>query len=179
MNKNSIALFIMVGIAAFVIGIAINTPSISEEVSESALMNANLLKVARDNPEEVTSTTIQPMLGELTLVNFWATWCAPCRHEMPMFEAVYQSAQANNQPFVILGITIDTPDLANPMLDEMGISYPVVYAESTGMDLMAAVGNPQGLMPYSLLIKKDGTVLEAKLGKLEEQDITGWLATYL
>ncbi|MEO0368616.1 MAG: TlpA disulfide reductase family protein [Pseudomonadota bacterium] len=169
----------MVSITAFVIGIALNKPEISDDVSESALLNANLLEVSRSDSTEVISTTIQPKLADLSLVNFWATWCAPCRHEMPMFETVYQQALAEEIPFTIIGITIDDPELANPMLDDMGINYPVVYAESTGMELMSVIGNPQGLMPYSLLIKKDGTVLEQKIGRVHQEDIAGWIETYL
>ncbi|NNC99867.1 MAG: TlpA family protein disulfide reductase, partial [Gammaproteobacteria bacterium] len=113
----------------------------------------------------------------LTLVNFWASWCAPCRQEMPVFEAMVRSA--GQRGFQVIGVAIDSPEKAQPMLDSMDISYPILYAEQTGIELMAAVGNPQGLLPYSLLLNQQGEVLEQVLGRIHEEDIVDWLQEYL
>jgi len=116
-------------------------------------------------------------LGKLNLVNFWATWCTPCRDEMPLFEAMYRSHQA--QGFRVIGVAIDTPSKSQPFLDSMDISYPILYAEKTGMALLEATGNPQGLLPYSLLLNEKGEVLDQVLGKIDETQIRAWLATHL
>jgi peroxiredoxin len=81
--------------------------------------------------------------------------------------------------FQVIGIAIDSPEKAQPMLDSMGITYPILYAEQTGMLLMEASGNPQGLLPYSLLLDSKGRVLEQRLGKIHEQDISIWIEQYL
>ena len=65
------------------------------------------------------------------------------------------------------------------MLDSMDISYPILYAETTGSSIMESVGNPQGLLPYSLLLDKNGNLLEQVLGQIHEQQIVDWLAKYL
>ena len=175
-KSSTLVLLLMVALAAFILGFALNSPSQSEPDNQAVLLNAQLLEVTdKNDSDELVSASIGDKLGDLTLVNFWATWCAPCRHEMPMFEAMYQQAQQENKNFVIVGVTIDSVAAAQPMLDSMGISYPIVYAENTGMELMAAMGNPEGLLPYSLLLDKDGAILGQKLGRVHQAEVQAWL----
>jgi hypothetical protein len=61
----------------------------------------------------------------------------------------------------------------------MDISYPIFYAEKTGMQLLEETGNPQGLLPYSLLLDQDGNVLDQILGKINETQIQAWLNAHL
>ena len=148
-----------------------NDASNSPQLIEERLLDARL--IGANGP-----VTVGDQLGELTLVNFWASWCAPCRHEMPIFETMYRQAKASDSSqsgFQILGIAIDSEDKAQPFLDSMDITYPILYAEKTGYELMDSVGNQQGLLPYSILLDKDGKVLEQILGRINEQQIAGWL----
>jgi len=174
-NQNKV-LLLSIAIVAFVVGIAINT-SRTEPVSEaSALLSAQL-----ETSDPITGSSnidsVQNKLGELTLVNFWATWCSPCREEMPLFEAMYRLHQEDG--FTIIGIAIDNPSRSQPFLDSMDISYPILYAENTGMQLLEKTGNGQGLLPYSLLLDKDGNVLDQVLGKIDEAQIQAWLTEHL
>ena len=196
---------ILIGLAAvvaFAIGFSINMASVSDKVDTATLLNAKLivnktsglqvedqllpapaedieLNTFEDSytTAEDSFATVKDSLGELTLVNFWASWCAPCREEMPVFENLYR--QASTDGFTIIGIALDTPEKAQPMLDSMDISYPILYAETTGSSIMESVGNPQGLLPYSLLLDKNGNLLEQVLGQIHEQQIVDWLAKYL
>lgn len=155
-----------IAITAFIVGIALNTSRVSDEIDSKALLSAKL--TADSGPR-----TVDDELGKLTLVNFWASWCAPCREEMPIFEMMYRGAKSAG--FQIIGVAIDSPEKAQPMLDSMGITYPILYAEQTGMEIMELSGNPAGLMPYSLLLDKNGKVLEQVLGKIDERQIADWL----
>jgi len=147
----------------------------SPKVIQDTLLQANLIT-------SNGSSLVGDQLGELTLVNFWASWCAPCREEMPVFETMYRQANSTDSKFngfQIIGIAIDSQDKTQPMLDSMDITYPILYAEKTGYTLMESTGNPQGLLPYSLLLDKDGKVLEQVLGRIHEQQIAGWLEQHL
>jgi len=174
-NQNKV-LLIFIAIVAFAIGIAVNT-SRTESVSEvSALLSA---KLETSDPKTASSgtDTVGKQLSELTLVNFWATWCSPCREEMPLFETMYRLHQKDG--FTVVGVAIDNPSRSQPFLDSMDISYPILYAEKTGMQLLEKTGNAQGLLPYSLLLDKNGMVVDQVLGKIDESQIRTWLAAHL
>ena len=164
-NQNKI-LLVAVALVAFLIGAAINSARVSEVSSATELLSAELLT------GEGEAQTTQQNLGEYTLVNFWASWCTPCRREMPLFQAVYEREKANG--FQIIGIAIDDVEKTQPLLDSMGISYPILYAEQTGMTLMELSGNEIGAMPYSLLLDKQGNVIDQKLGEIHEPQLKAW-----
>lgn len=165
---------ILVAAIALVLGWLLNSARLSNEFDSDVFLQAELLqKTGADNGESVK---IRDQLGALNLVNFWASWCSPCRTEMPVFEAMYR--QHKSTGFQIIGVAIDRPAKAIPMLDSMDITYPILYAEQTGMQLMSALGNPDGYLPYTLLLDKNGKVLAQKLGVIHEQEITQWLKEY-
>jgi thiol-disulfide isomerase/thioredoxin len=174
-NQNKV-LILSIAIVAFVIGIAVNTSRTQPAPETSALLNAEL---ETSDPSTGISATdsVRNQLGELTLVNFWATWCTPCREEMPIFETMYRLHQQDG--FTVIGVAIDNPSRSQPFLDSMDITYPILYAENTGMLLLEKTGNPQGLLPYSLLMDKDGNVLDQVLGKIDEAQIQAWLTAHL
>ena len=159
-----------IAIVAFTIGIALNTSRVEPTAEASDLLLAEL-----EQGDGIGRVGDQ--LGKLTLVNFWATWCTPCRDEMPLFEAMYRLNQADG--FTVIGVAIDNPSRSQPFLDSMDISYPILYAEKTGMQLLDATGNPQGLLPYSLLLDEKGQVIDQVLGKIDEAQIRDWLTQHL
>jgi thiol-disulfide isomerase/thioredoxin len=174
-NQNKV-LLLSIAIVAFVVGVAVNT-SRTEPVSEASALLSAQLETSDPSTGTVGTDSVENQLAELTLVNFWATWCTPCRDEMPLFEAMYRLHQKDG--FTIIGIAIDNPSRSQPFLDSMDISYPILYAENTGMQLLEETGNGQGLLPYSLLLDKNGNVLDQVLGKIDEARIQAWLSEHL
>jgi len=174
MSAQTKILLVVAALIAFVIGAALNWGQIEQTEQASALLNAELEKFQPG--QEAQTQAIREALGSLNLVNFWATWCAPCREEMPLFESMYRLHQQDG--FRVLGIAIDNPERAQPFLDSLDISYPILYAEQTGMTLMEQSGNPQGLLPYSLLIDDQGVILEQKLGVIDQAQIQSWIDQY-
>jgi len=178
MSAQNKALLIMAAVVAFAIGIALNKARVSDNAESAVLLNAQLMVFDPKNDDgSKTTSTIDNSIGKLTLVNFWASWCAPCRDEMPVFETMYR--QSSDSGFVVIGIAIDSTEKAQPMLDSMGITYPIFYAEQSGMEIMSGTGNPQGLLPYSLLLDEEGVVIDQVLGKINEQQIASWLKEHL
>ena len=91
--------------------------------------------------------------GKVVLVNFWATWCAPCRFEMPGFQSVYQ--RQKNNGFIVLGITTDgDPDQVSRFIHEHNITYPVAIASPS---LARQFGN-SSVLPTSYLIDRNGHI---------------------
>ncbi|HLF30454.1 MAG TPA: TlpA disulfide reductase family protein [Xanthomonadales bacterium] len=107
--------------------------------------------------------------GRVVLVNFWATWCKPCREEMPMLvELDHAYAEAD---FQVVGIALDELQQARDFAAELGVDYPILVGST---DVMAAVrlyGNLSGVLPYSVLIGRDGIIRWAHLGVLEKTEL--------
>ena len=172
MSAQNKALILMIAVVAFVAGLMINSAQIEEINRADTLLSAKLQQAGSSDP-----VSIETELKELTLVNFWASWCAPCREEMPIFEVMRQ--QFSTKGFQVIGIAIDSPAKTKEMLDSMGITYPIYYAEQSGMLLMDSTGNSEGYLPYSILLDRNGEVLAQKVGAIDADDIGAWIEAYL
>lgn len=100
--------------------------------------------------------------GHVVLVNFWATWCLPCRAEMPLLQAMANRHKAAG--LVVLGLSVDrtAPETVTQWLRERDITYPVAMV---GRDAETAFGGVQGY-PTSVLLDRTGTVRYKVLGPL-------------
>jgi len=107
--------------------------------------------------------------GRVTLLNFWATWCAPCVEEMPMLSAVYETYRGDG--FVVVGIALDDPDRAASFARELGVSYPVLLGRTDVVITGRRFGNTSGMLPYSVLIDHEGVVRWTYLGALDRSDL--------
>ena len=99
------------------------------------------------------------------VVNFWATWCPPCVEEMPELSGMAEEFAARKVEFV--GIAIDQPATVAKFLLTVPVSSPIVIAGSAGLGMVTALGNPQGGLPFTLVLDADGRVIERYLGKVE------------
>jgi thiol-disulfide isomerase/thioredoxin len=111
--------------------------------------------------------------GRPTLVNLWATWCAPCLKEMPDLQAF---AEAQGERGVrVVGIALDDPAAVADFLQQHGITYPVLVDAAGPADAGVRLGNPAGVLPYSALVSADGRLLATRIGPFADvADISGW-----
>lgn len=100
--------------------------------------------------------------GQVVLVNFWATWCAPCRAEMPALEAMYQ--RHRDRGFVIVGLAVDRAPTSEveAFVRDRGVTYPIAHV---GPEAEARFGGVRGY-PTSFLIGRDGVVRHTVLGPI-------------
>ena len=102
--------------------------------------------------------------GRVIALNFWATWCPPCRQEIPEFVDL-QSKYAN-RGLQIIGIALQSPDEVKGFIEEHHINYPVLAGEMNVMKLSRAYGNDIGALPYTVIIDRDGRIAFVKQGRL-------------
>lgn len=113
--------------------------------------------------------------GRPLLLNFWATWCAPCREEIPLFIKTQKRHAASG--LEVVGIAIDQPQDAADFVAEFGVPYPILLADDTTLDLMSRYGNPTGALPYSVIFRADGTITHRKIGAFSPSELERALAS--
>jgi len=111
--------------------------------------------------------------GKVIVLNFWATWCPPCRAEVPLF--VNTQDKFRKQGLVIVGVAIDkTRDVAN-FIDSYFINYPVLVSEQDNTELMARYGNRIATLPYSVVIDRNGKIIDRHAGAYNKDQLYGVL----
>ena len=107
--------------------------------------------------------------GKPLIVNFWARWCGPCRVEIPELIAI---RRANKGKLEVLGIGIeDKADAAKEFAKAYEMDYPVFVARDKGIPLMQALGNTKGGLPFTIVIDRNGQVVQKKMGIMKKADL--------
>ncbi len=107
--------------------------------------------------------------GRVQVLNFWAPWCAPCRREIPVLQALRE--EYGQDRVEVLGIALDEPDAVRNYVGEMGIDYPVLLASMSDFALMRAYGNDRDALPFTVIVDAAGRVRRRKLGEYHEADL--------
>lgn len=119
-----------------------------------------------------TQTTQQPMSqwrGKTLVVNFWATWCAPCVDEMPELSALQKEAAGKN--IQIIGLGIDSASNIKDFSLKHHIAYPLYVAGIGGTELSRQFGNQAGGLPFTVLISASGEIKKTYLGRLKMEEL--------
>jgi len=112
--------------------------------------------------------------GKLVLLNFWASWCAPCREEMPLLEQTQKKYAP--QGVQVIGIAVDELQSVKDFLATLEITYPVLLnTPGKSPDLSTLYGNERGVLPYSVLIDRDGRIISQHTGSFSASNLQEWL----
>lgn len=122
--------------------------------------------LARDSVQIPTAYAGRPLL-----INVWATWCGPCLKEMP--ELQHFAEQAGNR-VQLVGIALDDVDAVRAFLKQTPVSYPILLDTPGPADAGVRLGNPKGVLPYSILVSADGRLLKQRIGPFADGEIAGW-----
>jgi thiol-disulfide isomerase/thioredoxin len=114
--------------------------------------------------------------GKLVVVNFWATWCAPCREEMPAFNRLQQRWSGRGVQFV--GIANEAPAKVHDFGTRLGIAYPLWTGGEEVGELSRRLGNRPGVLPHTVLLGPTGEVLETRVGPYSEAELDLRLSSF-
>ena len=155
-----IAAVIIVSIAGVAAGIVVNQ-WINKPVTVTTAAPKNITPEIRPDfgllDLEDTLRHASDWDGQVVMINFWATWCPPCRKEIPAFIKLQDAYE--KQGFTIVGIAIDTKQNAIDFVDPMGINYPILVGDKKGIDLAKAYGNRYGVLPYTVIVDRNGKII--------------------
>ena len=142
-------------------------------------------KYAQDEPAPVAAATgilglalpdpdgneqrIDQWRGKVIVVNFWATWCAPCREEMPEFIKAQTSLGPKGLQFV--GIAVDQADKVRQFATEIGLNYPSLVGGFGAMELSRTLGNSVMALPFTVVLDRKGAVVHTQLGVLKPEKL--------
>jgi thiol-disulfide isomerase/thioredoxin len=103
--------------------------------------------------------------GKVVIVNFWATWCAPCREEMPEF--IKAQKELGPKGLQIVGIAVDQPDKVRQFAAEIGLTYPTLVGGFGAMELSRTLGNSVMALPFTVVLDRKGAIAHTQLGVLK------------
>lgn len=116
--------------------------------------------------------------GKLVLINFWASWCGPCREEMPLLDTIRNRHAGKG--LEVVGVASEDAAAANGFLARFPVSYPILINDpALGPDWSTRYGNIRNVLPYSVLIGRDGLIVAQRIGNFDEEKIEAWLKPHL
>jgi peroxiredoxin len=111
-------------------------------------------------------TSIATWRGKSLIINFWATWCAPCRHEIPLLQSIRREWQTRNVE--VVGIAVDYRDKVVAYADELKIAYPLLIGEDDALDVAMAFGVDSPAFPFTVFTDERGEVVALYVGELHK-----------
>jgi thiol-disulfide isomerase/thioredoxin len=124
-----------------------------------------------------TRQSLDQWRGKVLVVNFWATWCEPCREEMPEFVRAQQELGPRGLQFV--GIAVDQADKVGRFAQELHLNYPALIGGYEAMEVSQTLGNRLAALPFTIVVDRQGRVAETHLGPLKPKQLRAIISDLL
>lgn len=120
---------------------------------------------------------INQWLGQVIVINYWATWCPPCREEMPSFSRLQGTFARNGVQFV--GVSIDSVEKVLAFQAQTPVSYPLLIGTASSIDVTAALGNSAQGLPFTVILDRTGNVAKTHIGRFDEDELAASIKNLL
>ena len=174
-----ITAYLLFGVVALAAGVLISlyrTPDVPAPAPVREESNISLVDYPLTGLDGGTRY-LREWQGKSLLVNFWATWCGPCREEIPMLQEFRERYQ--DRGFEVIGVAFDEVEPVTGFRDELVIQYPLLLALEDPFSLLGSSGNEVGGLPHSVLLDGHGEVLTTHTGILTREQMEKMLQTYV
>ena len=161
--KRPALIYFVIGALFVVIGAYIGARQLAPEPAKPAAVAELMAQSLPDAAGQVQR--LDQWQGKILVVNFWATWCAPCVKEMPELSALQTELAAKQ--IQILGVGIDSAANIGEFSNKYKITYPLIVAGMGGAKLTRAFGNQAGGLPYTVIIGRKGEIHKTYMGQLD------------
>ncbi len=169
LDKKCLQVGSLVVVAVVLVGCALNIPSLKRSSQPRVSLESRHPLVGTPVPattvyrlEDGAAVRLNEVAaGEVRLINFWATWCPPCKEEMPELQALYTESK-----LTVVGVDLEEPpDLVEKFVNELGITFPIVIGkQADALSVYKLLG-----IPTSWLVDADGTIQHVWTGKITRQ----------
>lgn len=167
-------LFLLVAAVAGFAGYYFKHASLSSPASEAAAQKLMLASLTDLNGKVQALSQWQ---GKILVVNYWATWCPPCREEVPALKKIQEKYSSNGVE--VVGIALDNVFKVREYAAELNISYPLLIAGVETLTLSKELGNRAGVLPYTVVLDRSGKVAYTHAGAMTEAALAAVLVPLL
>jgi thiol-disulfide isomerase/thioredoxin len=116
-----------------------------------------------------TERKLSEWKGKILILNFWATWCSPCRKEIPEFIKLQTELGEKGLQFV--GIAVEEMETVKEYSKSVGINYPTLIGQVSGINLSIPLGNMISTVPFTVIFDQQGNIIHRQLGELSKKKI--------
>ncbi|HEY8084177.1 MAG TPA: redoxin domain-containing protein [Methylophilaceae bacterium] len=120
------------------------------------------------------SQSLSQWRGKVIVLNFWASWCPPCREEMPAFDVLQTKYASKNVQFV--GISAEDVSKLNQFSKDVKVGYPLLAGDFDAMSLAQYLGNDKSILPYTVVVDKAGKIVKVWFGIVDNSELEKTLA---
>lgn len=166
-------------------------------VGALALITGTIISLYSAPPENLSNTKVEPKpvidqplvdltgsirhlrewKGKVLLVNFWATWCAPCREEIPLIQQARE--RYKDRDFEVIGVAIDEQQSVEEYRNALAIEYPLLLIQGDPIGLLSNFRDEQGVLPHSAILGRTGEILATHTGPLTADQLEQLIYTHL
>lgn len=175
-DRLALAVAVLLGAGAMYLGSTWNKDT-STQILPADVLAPGVLYATSFPDMQGKTRALGEWQGKIMVINLWATWCGPCREEIPIMIKLQQKYR--DQGLTFIGVAMDDPGPVEKYAKEIGINYPILMGDITLGEFGRRIGNTNGGLPYTAVIDRSGKIITTRLGGIDEKFLEQALAPLL